>query len=369
MTSWKEIANSSMEDIFAWAGEQSWAQAMAACGQDAQWHAEGDVWTHTKMVCRELEQLQEWPDLSKQEQLILIFTALLHDAGKPDTTVFNPKTGRTESPKHSLKSEAITRVVLRNLGCEIQLREEIARLVRYHGRPPFLLYKKDPNREVISLSWYVNHKLLYLFALADTRGRISQEMTRPEENLHLWKEVAVENDCYETAYSFVNEHARFLFYRDELSSLHYSPHVSYRCTVTMMSGLPGSGKDTWLLNQRPKLPVVSLDAVRNHLDISATSNQGKVVQAAREQCREFLRQKKSFAFNATNLLQRTRKTWIDLFHSYDARVEIIYVEPPLPVLLQQNRNRQQQVPEKVINNLVEKLEPPLPTEGHQVQFV
>lgn len=46
---------------------------------------------------------------------------------------------------------------------------------------------------------------------------------------------------------------------DQLSGLHYEPHEDYRCTVTLMSGLPGSGKDTWLIQNRPELPVVALD--------------------------------------------------------------------------------------------------------------
>src|SRR5574341_342579 len=33
--------------------------------------------------------------------------------------------------------------------------------------PPYLLEKPDPEREVISLSWLVNNRLLYLFAIAD----------------------------------------------------------------------------------------------------------------------------------------------------------------------------------------------------------
>ena len=63
----------------------------------------------------------------------------------------------------------IARLVLRELGCDLGVREEIAALVRYHGRPPYLLEKRDPTHEVISLSWLVNHGLLYLFALAQVQ--------------------------------------------------------------------------------------------------------------------------------------------------------------------------------------------------------
>ena len=152
-------------------------------------------------------------------------------------------------------------------------------MVRYHGRPAYLLEKADPAHEVISLSWLVNHRLLYLFALADTRGRQAAETTRAEETLHLWELVAEENDCFDRPYPFANDQARFLFYRDALSSLHYTPREDYRCTVTLMSGLPGSGKDTWLASHRPDLPVVSLDDLRSVLDVEATDDQGEVIQA------------------------------------------------------------------------------------------
>ena len=56
-----------------------------------------------------------------------------------------------------------------------------------------------------------------------------------------------------------------------------------------MSGLPGSGKDTWLGRSRGDLPTVSLDEIRSELEIDPTDDQGKVAQLAKERCREFLR--------------------------------------------------------------------------------
>jgi len=369
MSGWLEIARATNAQILAWAKTQSWAHEMTSCQQDAQWHAEGDVWTHTKMVCAEVERLAEWPSLDRAAQLKLLFTALFHDSGKPATTALDPETGRTRSPKHALIGPGIARRELRELGCDLRTREEIALLVRYHGRPPYLLEKQNPEREVISLSWLINNRLLYLFALADTRGRRATEMTRPEENLHLWKLVAEEHACFERPYAFANDQGRFLFYRDQLSSLHYTPHEKYRCKVTLMSGLPGAGKDTWLARHRPETPVVSLDAVRTELDVDATDNQGEVIQTAREQCREHLRAGRDFAFNATNTTSLTRKRWIDLFADYSARIEIVYVEPPLQRVLEQNRQRQNPVPESVITRLVEKLEPPTPAEAHGLTVV
>ena len=269
---WYHITRATSAQILEWAETQSWTRALAACNQDAQWHAEGDVWTHTKMVCAELERLTDWPSLGRSAQLKLLFTALFHDSGKPATTLVDPETGRTRSPKHALVGAEFARRVLRELECDLIMREEIVALVRYHGRPPYLLEKDKPEHEVISLSWLVNNRLLYLFALADTRGRHAKEMSRPEENLQLWKMVSEERGCFDSPYPFPNDHARFLFYRDQLSSLHYVPHEDFRCTVTLMSGLPGAGKDTWLAKNRPMLPVVALDAIREGLEIEATDN-------------------------------------------------------------------------------------------------
>src|SRR5262249_9739940 len=161
------------------------------------------------------ERLADWPSLHGDDRRKLLFTALFHDAGKPATTQVDPATGRTHSPKHALVGVEIGRRVLRDLGCPLGGREEIAGLGRYHGRPPYLLEKPDPAREVISLSWLLSHRLLYLFALADTRGRRTREMARPEEAVHLWKAAAEESGCFELPYPFGNDHARFLFYRGE----------------------------------------------------------------------------------------------------------------------------------------------------------
>jgi putative nucleotidyltransferase with HDIG domain len=352
-----------------WAEAQPWSRDMASCNQDLQWHAEGDVWTHTKMVCAELARLAEWPSLDRPVQLKLLFTGLFHDSGKSATTVLDPETGRTRSPKHALAGVEIARRVLRELGCDLVTREEIVALVRFHGRPPFLLEKPSPEHEVIWLSWLVNNRLLYLFALADTRGRQAKEMSRPEENLHLWKLAAEERNCFLRPYAFANSQARFLFYRDQLSSLHYTPHVNYRCTVTLMSGLPGAGKDTWLAKHRPGLPVVALDAIRDTLDVEATDNQGEVIQVAREKCRENLRSGLDFAFNATNTTRQTRQRWIDLFADYGAQIEIVYIEPPVELILARNKQRANPVPEKVILRLLEKLEPPTITECHSLRLV
>ena len=77
---WADFQQASLDDILEWAELQPWCQRMATCQQDAEWHAEGDVWTHTRLVCQQLPVLDEWSDLPSDDRLVLLFTALLHDA-------------------------------------------------------------------------------------------------------------------------------------------------------------------------------------------------------------------------------------------------------------------------------------------------
>ena len=339
---------------------------MAECQQDQRWHAEGDVWTHTLRVCKELFRPDDWQTLPRHEQHILLLTALLHDSAKPLTTVVDPDSGSVSSPKHAVKGEQLARQVLRKLGCDLQTREEIAKLVRYHGRPVFLAERENPVAEVVRHSWLTNNRLLYYFAVADSRGRDTDSKDRPIENLEYWKLLSIENSCWMQPWEFATAHQRFNFLADGEHNLNYVPHENFSCDVTILSGLPGSGKDTWISKNEAELPVVSLDEIRSRLNIAPTDNQGAVAQHAKEECRKFLRTGESFVFNATNTMHTTRQRWIRLFNDYRARIKIVYLEPELNVVLKQNRSRQSNVPTTVIQRLADRLEPPTWAECHEL---
>ena len=78
---------------------------------------------------------------------------------------------------------------------------------------------------------------------------------------------------------------------------------------------------------------------------------------------------RDFAFNATNITRQIRGRWIELFADYGARIETVYLEPPVATILAQNKRRANPVPANVILRLVEKLEPPATTESHSLTFV
>src|SRR5205807_1316625 len=122
----------------------------------------------------------------------------------------------------------------------------------------------------------------------------------------------------------------------------------YSCEVTLLAGLPGAGKDTWLRQNLPDRPVISLDALRAELGVAPSEPQGPVLAKARQKAQEFLRLKQPFVWNATNLSRNVRAECIRLFADHEARVRIVYREVPPDRLFAQNRQRRERVPEKVI---------------------
>ncbi len=177
-------------------------------------------------------------------------------------------------------------------------------------------------------------------------------------------EIFGENNCFAKEKEFKSTYGRFLYFNKKESYPEYNPFDDLICTVTMMCALPGSGKDTFIKNNLSQ-PILSLDDIRREHKISPTDKKGngQVIQMAKEKAKEYLRSKKSFVFNATNITRDIRSRWIGLFTSYNARVKIIYIEVPYQLLLKQNSNREYKVPEKVINKLIRKLDIPDPREA------
>jgi predicted kinase len=166
----------------------------------------------------------------------------------------------------------------------------------------------------------------------------------------------------------VSDHARFLFFRNAHRHPDTPVQEHFRAEVVLLSGPPGVGKDTWLRQHLSGWPVISLDALRGELDIDPADEQGRVVNQAREQARQYLRQGQSFVWNATNVSRQVRGQCIQLFADYHARIRIVYVQAPEKRLLCQNRQRPVPVPQAVLERLLDRWEVPDRTEAHNVEW-
>jgi putative nucleotidyltransferase with HDIG domain len=340
--------------------QYDWLQNMQNCEQDPIWHAEGNVLKHTQMVVSELAQLADYQLLSDGEKEILLYAALLHDVAKPQTTV--TEDGRIVSPKHAKIGEKVARDLLWDM--DFFQREKICALVRLHGLPLWSLEKGNPNHAVISSSLRVENEWIYLLSKADVLGRICADQAILLEKLEFFKELCLENQCFTSEKVFFNNHSKFKYFQNDEK---YPQHIfdDTKFEVTILSGIPGSGKDTRAA--KIGLPIVSLDEIRQKLKIKPDdkNGQGKVIQEAFAQAKFLAAKKQSFVWNSTNLTQEMRSKLVNLLAPYNPTFKIIYIETSKKNV---QKNRHADIPNAVLEKMYRNLEVPLSEEAHEVLF-
>lgn len=343
-----------------------WIRAMRGVAQDPVWHAEGDVWIHARLVCEALAASPAWRALDPRHRRICWLGALFHDIAKPYST--QHEDGRVRSPHHSPRGAVHARRLLWEAGLPAADREEVCGLVRHHQLPLVGLAADDVDRRASAASLRCRLRDLAIVAEADIRGRECDEQAGKLESIELFGELARELGCWEAPRPFPNDHTRVLYFRKKRTATDQA-YDDHRATVTLLSGLPASGKTHWRLAHRPDHPVVCLDDLRTELDVDPAADQGRVRQLALGRARELLREQRDFVWDATNLDVQRRKKLIDLFLDYRARVTIVAVESPPAALWHHNAARPRTLPREVIESMLGRWVAPDATEAHDLQHV
>lgn len=350
------------------AGLDSVLSRMAATKQDPLYHGEGDVYAHTKAVCQALIHLDGYQHLPPQEQHILFVAALLHDIGK--TTCTRLEDGHLISPHHGVVGAIMARELLwHTFGLcgtpeRQQFREAVCALIKYHSLPPHAIDDPDGEYKVLKTAAVGNDARVFtidrlcLLEQADILGRLADNREQALDKTMLCHVMATELGCAIGPYPFPSLHTARAFMRQRTFARDVELFDDTWGEVILLSGLPGTGKDTWIQERHPQLPVVSLDSIRKELHISPTDNQGRVIAEAKERARELLRQKTPFIWNATNTSTQIRTSQISLFEQYGASVTTVFLETEWGEGLRRNAGRPAAVPEGVIAKLLSKLEMP-----------
>lgn len=358
-----------------------WMQEMDDCDHDPVHHAEGSPWVHTCMVAAALENRPEFQDISADRQEVVRLAAWLHDVGKPATTIYEPcaETGRmrVRQPGHAPLGAKIAWQGLIDAGCDPLLARQVHALVFWHMRPSHMA-DFDPDKlldrivrfdaESAGGSW----RELMALTRSDQDGRIALDGRDKHITLDAL-EIGLEDasrhlgvDIMEGGLPFLSAASRLRVLRSGAKDIFFAPQEPKGSCVTLMSGLPGSGKDSWLLLNKPGLPVVSMDDIRDRLKITASDNQGPVLQAAIEEARTYLRAGTDFAWNATCLSRITREKVTRLALDYDARIKAVSIDIPFDSVLQRNRGRTNPVPDAVLRKMAMKREPVMADEAHEI---
>jgi predicted kinase len=342
-------------------------KAMETCQQDKRHHGEGLVSTHTQMVIAELLKEPDFEHLDGWAKDLLFWTAVFHDSGKPERTKIE-EDGSITSRGHSRAGAAIARREMMIAGMPYAYREHMCSLISAH-QTPFWLFEQpeaEQTKKAIMLAMELDPLLLIIHARADARGRICHDPEDINLRVELSNEVFDGLGLIDQRYPFANEESMLAYVRRNDRYHAHVAHMEFECEGTIVCGLQGVGKDTWIAENMPGVPVVSLDDMRDEMDVEWTDNQGSVSQAVTEAAKVHLRAKRDFIWNATNITLDRREKVIKLLRDYDARVRIVYLEAPIDVILKQNREREASVPEAVIERYLSKLEPPRDWEAHEV---
>lgn len=152
--------------------------ALIGCAQDARWHPEGDVWTHTLLVVDQAARIAARNHLDKEMREYLVFAALCHDFGKPATSI-SYQDGRIGSPGHSEAGIDIAEAFLK----AIHAPKRISRFVRplildhithLHGEPSPRAVRRLAARLVPA-----SIELWEMLVEADASGRHPAPPSRP----------------------------------------------------------------------------------------------------------------------------------------------------------------------------------------------
>lgn len=347
-------------------------EKLSSCKQDPVYHAEGDVLTHTKWTVDELVNGSAYGQASEEERFILFYAMLLHDIAKPDTTVVDPVTGKIGQPGHSRRGTLDARILLWKAGVPFNAREAICRIISVHQLPFFAVSGNRSGHSgeflIHKLSHEMDIHLLCAVAEADMRGRSYVGKADCLVDIELFREMARDEGCYRQAKAFPDAHTRVCYFRGAGIAPDYPFHQEPGSKVIVLSGLPASGKNTWVAKHLPKLPVISFDDARDELGLKHGANEGKAAHFAIDAAKELLRAKKPFIWNATHISSLMRKKTLDLLYAYSAEVELVYLEQPQRVLFQRNSKRDTTLTNAAIERMLFRWEVPLPTEAHSVRY-
>lgn len=346
--------------------------------QNPAYHAEGDVLTHTKMVCEALISLDGYKNASREDRILLFLAALMHDIGKPAVTKL--KDGEWTSPRHTSAGANIARALLwrdfslSGNGMAQNFRESLCALIRYHSFPPNALKEENPLPKFIKiasvgeLATGFSLRKLCLLEKADAMGRIAEGGSDYPERIDYCEMLAEEYGVADAPFPFEDAYSKRAFFRGKTSRPADMLYNGGFGEVIVMSGLPGTGKDTWIAKNFPDTPIISLDEIRKRLGFAPSETPGEVVVYAHEEAKKLLRKEKTFIWNATSLFPLLREKQITLFEQYGASVRTVFLETSWEEGISRNKNRKAEVPIGVIEKMLAKLEPPLPFECERVNW-
>jgi predicted kinase len=153
--------------------------------------------------------------------------------------------------------------------------------------------------------------------------------------------------------------------------------------VVLVCGLPGAGKshfcrsrfqDSGRLRVNRKeirgllYEMLSFGRKWSEADFNS-SDEFLVKHVERKIIEHLLQNRKKVLIDNTSVSASSRKSYLGIAQGMRKSIGLIFLDVPAGICLEQNRRREDPVPEMVISNLAAALDPPRPEEGFQELLV
>lgn len=354
---------------------------LAKTWQNEKYHKEGDVLSHTKLVCNKMQYAIESGlamslfDFSYGDYTIeptaLMLSAILHDIGKGTTTRWDEKENTWKTENHGLEGVRIIRRIFFD-DPDVQLRERVCWLVRNHMALHHIFDGSNENRfnkTMIKLS-FGNANLLELCLLnyADTMGSISEETEKGDAFvLERLRKVMSEDRTCKMGLNSLRKH----YYGDKYNKPNQTSPLIY-----VMIGIAGSGKTTWIKhNLSSNFVIVSRDIIREELGYTKHGEKARlngkqeevVSKKFIEKAMNALENGKSIVIDNLNLKKRYRDQYHNDFNKFSPKFVYVYIEAP--TLKDNAIRRNGQISENEINKMLDNLDFPETYEYDELHYV
>lgn len=137
--------------------------------------------------------------------------------------------------------------------------------------------------------------------------------------------------------------------------------------LTILCGIPGSGKSTWAQNNgwRTGAFTICPDSYREKFTGSPSnmSRDKEVWAACYKDLEDWLKLGRNVVYDATSRNRKSRKKLIDIAKRQGVEVTAVFFKTPFWKCVWRNFWRERRVPVKVIWNMLKTLEKPLLSEG------
>ncbi len=342
---------------------------LASTPQDKIYHAEGDVWTHTKMVINELINDIPYLTATTNERFVLFYACLLHDISKPQCTTQSYEDGRISSKGHSRIGAIDSRALLWKLNVPFSLREQICTIINVHQLPFYVIENADPRFSIIKLSHTVGRiDLLSAVATADMKGRTTILKKQSLENIELFNLVAQELGVWNEQFPFNDRFSRQKYFWDDgKNDPNFEVFDEKKFTVIILSGMPASGKSTYAASLNK--PVISIDDCVKELKLKHGGNIGEAVHLATDQAKKLLAAKIPFVWDSTNLSRQVRQKILDLITRYGATTEVHYLETSYSEIIRRNNTRDTTLSTRKLFDMIRNWEVPERWEAGAVGYI